>query len=575
MTALGALQGLALWALYDHWPEEAPRLRAVFVGVIFFIVVSGLVIHLARSARHQARLGATAGALGLAFGAIALWVSWQLPGSDAPYQGDEARVASWICAAAIALYVLGPFVQIHQESGRLRFPYPALYRHSWNNFFIVCLGGVFAGALWLVLLLWMTLFNLIEIGFFEDVFTEPLFAYPTTGAALAYGLAVGKESESIIATLRGLTQSLFRVLLPLVALVTLGFLASLPFTGLDPLFAQRSAASIVIAWIATYVLFLNAVYLDGSSIPPYAAPLRRTAEAGTLLLPLLAGIGLYAVYLRAAQYGLTPERIFAFVLAGVLELYALGYAAAVALRGEPWLPRVRTVNVGMAWVVIGIALALHTPLLDPISWSLRDQLHRLRSGRASADDFDFGYLRFQLGRRGDAALRSLQASLPEGVAEAARPRIELALHVASYQDWLEEGGPSFRRDGVELIPAGAPWPAGLEDAVRAAAQRRRNLRECGGRATCLLLEVELRSGGRKDALLAVHLAPSFELLVFEQRHGSRWEWAGQLQPGPGYPSSKESQAWLDALRQGRFETVLPEDRDLLLGGRRFRLQPVR
>ena len=164
MATLGGLQGLALWVLVERWPES-PHLAAVFTALVYFVTVSALVGHLARTGRNRGRLLALAGGSGLAFGLVALWVGWQLPPEGAAYAGDEARVVTWILAGAIALYMLGPFLQIGQETGHARFPYPELYRHSWNNFFIALMGVLYASALWTVLVLWGELFALVGLPF--------------------------------------------------------------------------------------------------------------------------------------------------------------------------------------------------------------------------------------------------------------------------------------------------------------------------------------------------------------------------------------------------------------------------
>ena len=65
----------------------------------------------------------------------------------------------------------------------------------------------------------------------------------------------------------------------------------------------------------------------------------------------------------------------------MFSVYAWGYALAVLWRSGAWLGRVRTVNVVVAWLWIGLAFATHSPLLDPLRLSLANQLSRLASGR--------------------------------------------------------------------------------------------------------------------------------------------------------------------------------------------------
>lgn len=562
MLALGALQGAALWALKEQWPSE-PAVVAAFVAAAFFVVTAGLVVHMAGTGSHHGRLALLALGVGVLFAATSFWVGRQVPQADVAWSGDDARVGTWIAASVIALYVLGPFLQIFQASGRARFPYADLYRHSWNNFFIVSLGVVLAMALWTVLMLWAALFNLLGIELFKEIFEEESFIYVVTGAALGYGLAVGRESESIIETLRGLTQSLFRGLAPLLSAVTLAFLASIPFTGLEPLFDATSAGSVLIGWVGVFVLFLNAVYLDGADAPPYRPATRRVIETGTLLVPVLAGLALYAIALRIEQYGLTRDRVWAVVLAVVLTLYAVGYAAAVLLRGAPWLPRLRTVNVALAWVVIAVAFIMHTPLGDPAGWSLRNQLERLRSGRVEPKAFDYGYLRFSLGRNGYEALEQLAREAAQG--SVARTRAQRALDVESYWKWDQA---QSQRE-FERVPAEAPWPVGLREVLQRADQY--PLRQCDGDARCVVLDRDVDGDGRNDAVVAVGTQHHVGMLVFTPDAGQAlgWRLLGRLQNAGSCCQKVEEHMAL--LSEGRVDVVAPTQQDVLIGESRYRL----
>ncbi len=75
-----------------------------------------------------------------------------------------------------------------------------LFLHWWNHFFVALIKALFAGALWIVLLLWAALFDVIGIEVFGDIFSELLFVYVVTGAAVGFEIALGRESEWIVAS---------------------------------------------------------------------------------------------------------------------------------------------------------------------------------------------------------------------------------------------------------------------------------------------------------------------------------------------------------------------------------------
>ncbi len=573
LAIVGGAQGLALWLLTESWPEGVVW-RAWATGALYFIVASGLVLHFARSGHARARLLVLAAATGLAFGAVAVWVGLQLPPEGARSGGDDQRVMTWALGAPIALYVLGPFLQVFQATGRARFPYPDLYRFSWNNFFIAVLGLVYTGALWAVLLLWSQLFDLIGIGFFEDLFTEEVFVFIATGAAIGYGLAAARENERVIGALRGLTQALLRAVLPLLAAVTIAFLLTLPATGLEPLFGAKSAASVLLWWLVFGVVFLNAVYLDGERMPPYGRWIRRLVEAGILATPLLGGLALYAVWLRIDQHGLTPERMYAALLAVVLGLYASGYAVAVVLRAPPWLGHVRQVNVIVAWLWVGLAFAVHTPLLDPLRISLDAQLRRLEEARVDPLEFDFAYLRFHLGARGAAALDELAArgDWPTVVSS----RIAHAQSDEYYELAVEDERPPFRAQDWERIPESAPWPDALAEAIRREARGEWQLQLCsdGQADACLVMAYDLDGDGVDEELAVVQRIDTVIGFVFARRGDAGYARVGKLgSDSSGRRGVGAAKALVDELRRGEIAPVAPRYSDLEVDGRRWRFSP--
>jgi hypothetical protein len=553
MAALGAAQGLALWWVADLWPEDRNGM-APLTAAIWAIVSSGFVLHFAPGDRSLRRLLALAGAIGLAFGAVALWVAGQLPTEPSESQGDGARIWSWALASAAALFVLGPFLQIHLETRRLRFPYADLYRWSWRNFFVFALGAAVALVFWLVLKLWGALFGLLGIGVFEDAFGSWLFAAPATGAAFAYGLVVARERGPVLDALIGITQALFRALLSLVSLVSLAFLASLPVTGLAPLFATSSAATLLIGWLAVHILLFNAVYLDGASAPPHAPALLRLFEAGALALPVFGGIACYAVGLRIAQYGLTPDRCWAAVSAAILSGYGVGYAFAVATRGAPWLPAVRGVNVVMSVVVIALAFALHTPLADPLRLSLSSQLARLEDGRVRPAEFDFKTLRFGLGQQGLAALDRLAGS---ALNEEVRSRARLALGASSR--WDEPRDPNARPELFTIVPQARAWPEGLLDRLHTEAGDQNWAQFC---VRCYVVSADLDGDGSAEEIV---VPPHQGFMVAYARDPESKAWIRVARAEHKYLSDDE----VEALVRGEFETAPAALRDLRVGERRI------
>ncbi|THI84990.1 MAG: DUF4153 domain-containing protein [Nitrospira sp. CG24A] len=309
--------------------------------------------------------------------------------------------------ATLIFFFLFPYLQIYQRSGEVAFPYQELYRHSWNNFFLAGLGWFYAGIYWA--LVWMCggLVKALGINTVQELISKPSFIAITTGIMGGVGIALAKEHAHIITTIRSIAAALFRSLTPLLVVIVLSFLAILPFTGLAPLWATKWASSILLALLLLILLFVNAVFQDGEGTSPYGTLVRRGVEAMLVAMPILVGLTIYSMNLRIEQYGFTPERYYAIVFAIVLGGYGIGYAWSAARTSSQWLGGIRGFNVALSFLVLGLAFATHSPLMDPLKRSAEDQEQRFLSGKTDVAHFDFGTMRFELGHYGQEVLDRL------------------------------------------------------------------------------------------------------------------------------------------------------------------------
>ena len=254
---------------------------------------------------------------------------------------------------------------------------------------------MFVGVFWGVLWLGAVLFNLINIKFIETLIEKSWFAIPATTLATAAALHVTDVRARLVAGIRTVVHTLLSWLLPLMTLIAVGFTLSLPFTGLAPLWATRSAASLLLTAAATLVVLINAAFQDGDPVHNRPVVLRYAELIAAVMLVPLVLIATYALWLRVAQYGWTVERIATAATIVIALLYAFGYAAAalLTLRGGVWMALLMRVNIATAFVVLAVLLGLFTPIADPARIAVNSQVARLESGTVPPNAFDFNYLR--------------------------------------------------------------------------------------------------------------------------------------------------------------------------------------
>jgi hypothetical protein len=147
---------------------------------------------------------------------------------------------------------------------------------------------------------------------------------------------------------------------------------------------------------------------------------------------------------------------------GLAALYSVvclaGLLTELNWTGKRWMPFVAPLNTAMAliWVVVLVTLA--SPLVNPWELSARSQEARLMQGRVKAEEFDFGYLRFSLGKYGDQALERLAAV--ENHPQAAEIRAGVARARSAVSPWDYANGDAAdaaaETDSEEAVETEAP-----------------------------------------------------------------------------------------------------------------------
>lgn len=507
--------------------------------------------------------------LGLLLG-CALLAAWaaRTATAEVPVQASSV-LGPFGATLAIAGLILTPFLQVRLDQGRWRAPYRPLFEHAWQNALALALAGALVCLGWMLLTLWGELFKLIGIRFFAELFMERPFVYLATGLLFGLGLMIGRTQQRPVQMARSVLFALFKGLLPVLSLVVLMFVASLPFTGLEPLWQRDggvwrgySVAMVLATILAFQVLFLNAVYQDGEAPPPYPRWLRLMVEASLVAMPVLGLLAMHAAWIRLGQYGWTADRFWAMAAVSVLFLYSLGYSVAALWRRGRWLARLPQANIAMALVIVALVVVGNSPLLDPHRLSAASQGKRLQAmpaGEVAMRDLE--WLRFEAGRHGVAALQRMrQTAVEEGPLATGIDRL-LAQRTRS-PHW-----PGHAQEPVETLlahlaqpsNAQAPVPEDFLDHLRDGALEnhacRRRIRDC------LVLAIDGDFDGTDEQLLCMLDPPSQVLCTLHARTDAGWTQVALLH----WHGEAQSQALARSLRSGALE-VKPNAWGVLVPG---------
>ena len=461
----------------------------------------------------------------------------------------------------VALFVAYHLYAAALIDGRVVARYRTYFDVAWKNGVQLALSLLFTGAFWLLLWLGASLFELLKIDLIFQLIRSDWFSYPATMVAFALAVHVSDVRVGLIEGARALALVLLSWLLPLMTLIAVGFLAVLPGTGLEPLWATGSATALLLASACVLVILINATYQHGEqeSGPPLA--LRLSARIAALALAPIVAIAGYSIWLRIDQHGLTPERVIGASFVLVAALYAAGYVIAALWPGR-WMKPLEFTNVLAGLAISAVVMALLTPLADPARISVDDQLRRLKSGLIAPDKFDYNFLRYEAARYGADALTALAKDRSSPLAIAIAQKAEEALKTV-------KGAPAAATPVEDLLAKIVVYPTGavLPESFRKQVWSQNSVtpancvQNAPPNAPCEAYLTDIDGNGTPEVLLY----DNYRINAFRVGADNVWVWVGYYEP-------TMCGMTLQGLRAGHVRSVAPAINDLEIDGKRLRLQ---
>lgn len=460
MLLIALVQGLALLLLHqaialEFWPQGRPHWLFGFYALAF---VCPTMLLLSLEQGRVMQLLRWILPYGLLVTLLGFYLGWQAN----PLGETRLEGLLWAMVLTLGVASFKALIYIQQRVSGEAFTYSQLFRYSWRNFLTLMLSLFFALCVWGLLMLWAGLFRAIKINFFHDIFTERWFYYPALALAQGFGVIIFRQQQGVIDTITRIQQALMKFLLILLVFVSLLFLVTLPFTGLQPLWETGRGSGLILWMQALMLFFVNAVYQDEPDQRPYPLWLHRFISLGVAFLPVFSAIAFYGLSLRVGQYGWTVGRCWGFVIWGLLALFSLGYLWGLLRLRDRWLERLSWVNVRMGLVVMAIALLSASPLLDFRKISLASQLQRVEQGKIAIDELDFRYFYRQLARPGYLALERIKSEYAES-----RPELVLKIEASDHIYRRYENSAIERETFSRSLRRfdDQPLPQGLEEAL--------------------------------------------------------------------------------------------------------------
>lgn len=566
---IGLAQGALLYGMYraaqDHaWPATAPML---FIPLLLVLVI--VPVLLVSSLGHMAgrRLAQWAGAAAAIIAALGAYDAWRaVPnvGQTSPRLDPSHLLGVFLVAG---FFIAHSLVMTGSAERRRIASYAGYFETAWKMAVQLAFSAFFVGVIWGVLNMGAELFALVKLTFLRELLQKSWFNIPVIAFSFSCAMHLTDVRPAIVRGIRTLLLVLMSWILPVAVLIVGGFLASLVFTGLAPLWATRHASAVLLGAAALLLVLINAAWQNGAALDTAALPIRVSAPIAALLLAPIVLIAIWALTLRVADYGWTNDRIIAAACELVAACYAAGYAQAALRKGR--LERIGAVNIITAFVVLAVLLALFSPIADPARLSTNNQLARLATGKVMPDKFDYAYLRFEGAGYGRDALASLRQSTDQAV----RAGVERALAMPGPAPRYPE---EPRGTQAEIVANITVWPKGasLPPSFLAMDWRRAIgpwslpgcLVQAGARCDAFLVDV---TDDGKPEVLVVGAASGGGAAIIGEAGAGNWTMLDRL------PSKFAGCAWYrQRLIDGRVRAVAPARKVLEIDGRRIGSVPV-
>ncbi len=432
LAAFGGTAGFFIWFLANTVSDIVDNDQLILFLMALVGSFSGVALICTGplGLRHAARIGAV---VSVPASLLLVWASFRFDDL-----GKFLNSGQPILVFSIITTLPLPFLIASRSQPKSWNDFEMLFDTAWDIVVRYAAAWIFVGVFWGVVFLSDALLRIVGIDIIKQLLRIDAVPPVLTGLALGMAIAVVDELSDYISPF--LVLRLLRLLIPMVLIVVLVFLVAVPFKGLSGLFGGLSSAAILMAITAGSVTLVTTGLGQNAESAIKSPFMIISTRLLSILTMMLAGLAAYAVWVRIAQYGLTPDRILAALIAALGLAYGAVYGV-FALIGRDWMARIRAGNIYLAIMVIVISALWLTPLLNPQRLSANNQVARFESGKTAVEALDLWAMDREWGVAGKTAMQRIRALEPQEKFSGLRGRLAKLEQASNRYD--------FNRDQTE------------------------------------------------------------------------------------------------------------------------------
>ncbi|EMQ2226632.1 TPA: DUF4153 domain-containing protein [Citrobacter freundii] len=464
--------------------------------------------------------------------AMSAWLKWQVEDSDKWRQHEVFMFYGWrlLLMAMLAL----PWIQYSLRASRQQTRYAQFYTQLWLNTLTLLIVFISNGLFWLVLLLWSEMFKLVGIPFFSTLFFDTdWFGYVAFGLITALAVVLARTQSRLVTAVQKLLTFIATGLLPLVALLALMFILTLPFTGLEAISQRVSAAGLMSTLTFSLLLLMAMVREPQKEALPYPGALRYLIKCALAVTPIYTLIAGWALWVRIQQYGWTPERLHGVLVVVVLLAWSVGYLVSILRRGHNPLEIQGKVILGVSLLALGLLVLLSSPVIDAWRISVNSHMGLYHSGKIKPDQVSL-YMLDHSGKPGRAALEALQKDVAFN--QDSKRRRDLNSLLQGSRDPVKELTATQLVSKVVIAPGSEKPDDAFWTFVKAQGYR---ITSCAEQNACVLVNQDLNADGHPEQVL--YAFGDGESLVFGMQK-NKWDLLAVARLPEGFNKDKLLQA---------------------------------
>lgn len=561
LAFVGALGGLSIYTLVEHDPfAQFP----VAVQVLVFCFTIGFFPSFGMLAGVASPLRAASFAALVTFPGAAA-IAWASTGFDnwGPIGDGIDTFPIYLLPFMLYVGLATPFAAAKATDPERWLDYEILFDIAWSMAVKAAAALVFLGVFWLIYFACDELLKVVGIRVLNAFFRTDWGAALLNGMVLGLTLAVIGEMDRVLSTLRFLVLLLLRLLLVPITIVMVIFVIMALVRGLGNAFAGMSATGTMIGMAAGALALIAATLDRDNEHATKSKVMMISVRVLAVLLPVVAGIAIYGLWLRIDQYGWTPTRMASLLLSGVVAIYAIGYGLNAILARGDWQGAIRRWNVWMALSQIVLLLAWISPVLNAEAISTNERLTRLMDGRISTKNLDLWTMYNEWGLAGKAGVVEIASltDLPDAdriAGDILRLEDGESRYKFNQQRRADTNLSKMEKlfDRITVYPAGSVLPEVSELDVKRSYMFSQISAGCDkklvdGRDGCVAIFVDLLPGVGGDEIVFIGLSQGAgrftQTMMYQDKDGSWWsETVNSFGTGQGQEALRQ-------LMDGEFE----------------------